>query len=50
LDTPLPEGAVLNLFWFNPDTGAWEVEQRSEADKNGVVEFEINHFSKYAIS
>ncbi len=50
LDTRLPEGAVLHLFWFNPDTGAWEVEQRGEADKKGIVEFEINHFSKYAIS
>ena len=50
LDTRLPEGTVLNLYWFNPDTGEWEVEQRGEADQKGIVKFQIHHFSKYAIS
>jgi len=50
LDSKLPEGTVLTLFWYNPDTRQWEVDQQGEADHKGVVEFEINHFSKYAIS
>ena len=41
---------VVDLFWFNPDTGVWELEQTVRVDKRGKAEFKIRHFSKYAIS
>jgi len=50
LITRFAKNTVLRLYWFNPETGRWEVEQRGEVDKKGVVEFEVHHFSKYAIS
>lgn len=34
------------LFYFNPDTAQWEVEQIASANSNLL----INHFSKYGIS
>ena len=37
------------LFWLNPCTGAWQLRARAPI-KNGVASFEINHFSKYAIT
>lgn len=42
-------GDVLTLYWFNPETLLWEVQQ--EVKVNGEeVEFKIYHFSRYAIS
>jgi hypothetical protein len=40
---------VEKLFWYNPATGRWVV---SDSDKvvSGSASFEIDHFSKYAIS
>jgi hypothetical protein len=43
------DGDVLTLYWYNPDTGLWEVEQRVKVDGE-EVEFKIYHFSRYAIS
>ena len=37
------------LFYFDPDLKGW-VYQGSSAVKDGVAEFPIYHFSKYAIS
>jgi hypothetical protein len=34
------------LFYYNPDTGQWEIQQ---AERQGS-ELLINHFSKYGIS
>ena len=39
----------LTLYWYNPDTGLWEVEQKVRLDGE-EVEFKIYHFSRYAIS
>lgn len=50
LKTRLQSGEVLRLFWFNPETGKWERQYRAKVDDDGVVEFKIYHFSKYAIS
>ncbi len=50
LETNLAEGTTISLYWWNPDNSLWEVEQSATVDENGVVEFLINHFSKYAIS
>lgn len=38
-----------NLFWKDTATGEWIVEDHSRI-VSGVIEFEINHFSNYAIS
>jgi hypothetical protein len=43
------DGDVLTLYWYNPDTGLWEVEQKVKVDDE-EVEFRIYHFSRYAIS
>ncbi len=37
------------ILYYNPLKKQWEY-QASAAVKNGIVEFDINHFSKYAIS
>ena len=42
-------GDVLTLYWFNPETRRWEVEQKVKVDGE-EVEFKIYHFSRYAIS
>lgn len=39
----------ISLFWLNPDTGFWQLQARGTIE-NGVGSFEIDHFSKYAIS
>jgi len=38
-----------NLYYFDPDLRSW-IYQGSNAVKDGIVSFDINHFSKYAIS
>lgn len=50
LNTEMPRGEPLKLFWFNPETGKWQLEQVATTDNSGKVVFLINHFSKYAIS
>jgi len=50
LKAKFPKGTRLNLYWFNPDTGVWELEQTVKTGKKGKVKFDIYHFSKYAIS
>ncbi|NIN00300.1 MAG: hypothetical protein GTO24_20145 [candidate division Zixibacteria bacterium] len=42
-------GDVLILYWFNPKTLLWEVQQEVEVDGE-EVEFKIYDFSRYAIS
>jgi hypothetical protein len=45
------EGDVLKLFWHNPETNRWEVQQKVKVDDSEVdLEFDIYHFSRYAIS
>ncbi|MBI5868062.1 MAG: hypothetical protein HZB43_07225 [candidate division Zixibacteria bacterium] len=41
--------ASVNLYWFNPATKQW-VLQQTQAPRLGVVAFDIYHFSKYGIS
>jgi hypothetical protein len=43
-------GELAKLYWFNPRTGRWQLEQVGRPDRNGNVTFLIFHFSKYAIS
>jgi hypothetical protein len=50
LSTTLPLNAVIRLLYFNPLTGQWEIEQAASVDSNGVAVFQLNHFSKYAIT
>jgi len=40
---------VLKLYYFNEDTGDWEVAAQSRI-RRGKVKFKIEHFSKYGIS
>lgn len=49
LGLPYPDGTVVTLRWYNPETGNWEV-QDSKPVRFGRVQFSINHFSKYGIS
>lgn len=45
------DGEVLRLYWQNPSSGLWEVEQAVEITGNKKkVKFDIYHFSRYAIS
>jgi hypothetical protein len=45
------KGEVLRLFWYNPATGLWELEQEVKVEDAQVeLEFEVDHFSRYAIS
>jgi hypothetical protein len=45
------EGDILILYWQNPNTHLWEVQQEVEVeDVNMEIEFDIYHFSRYAIS
>jgi len=50
LDTDLPPNTVLKLYYLNPNTGRWQLEQAAVTNGDGVVIFNIKHFSKYAIS
>jgi hypothetical protein len=42
------EGEILTLYWYNPDSGLWEVEQEAKVS-NSHAEFSVSHFSRYAI-
>lgn len=45
------DSGVLRLFWYNPTTDLWEVEQEVVITGNKKkVKFDIHHFSRYAIS
>lgn len=45
------DGEVVRLFWLNPETGLWEVEQEVMVEDEMVeLEFYVSHFSRYAIS
>jgi hypothetical protein len=45
------DGEVVRLFWLNPKTGLWEVEQEVMVENEMVeLEFYVSHFSRYAIS
>ena len=41
--------ATANLYHLDPDKGDWILQESSQVD-NGVPEFPIYHFSKYALS
>jgi hypothetical protein len=43
------KASAAKLHYFDPDLSMW-VLQKSSQVKNGVAEFPIYHFSKYAIS
>jgi hypothetical protein len=44
-------GESLKLYYFNPQTGLWQLEQVILVrDASVEVKFEISHFSRYAIS
>jgi hypothetical protein len=44
-------GQQLNLYWYNPSSRSWELEQEvTLKDGELEVEFKIYHFSRYAIS
>ncbi|MCD6161375.1 MAG: hypothetical protein J7K40_03055 [candidate division Zixibacteria bacterium] len=38
-----------DMYWYNPASLSWEVED-SDKVVNGIVTFDIDHFSRYAIS
>jgi hypothetical protein len=42
------EGETLTLYWYNPESGLWEVEQEVKIS-NSKAEFSVYHFSRYAI-
>jgi hypothetical protein len=42
------EGDLLTLYWYNPDSDQWEIEQEAKVI-NSHAAFSINHFSRYAI-
>jgi hypothetical protein len=42
------EGETLTLYWYNPESGLWEVEQEVTIS-NSQAEFSVYHFSRYAI-
>lgn len=49
LETSRPDGDQLRLFWWNPSTGRWELQETCTV-AGGQVSFSIHHFSKYGIS
>ncbi len=49
LETNRANGSTMRLFWWNPDTSAWEFQQATTVS-SGRVSFQIRHFSKYGIS
>jgi len=50
LETNLPNGKVLSLYWYNPAADRWVLQQTAKVDKYGNVKFTVDHFSKYGIS
>ncbi len=50
-DLDKEDSGVLRLYWNNPSTGLWEVEEEVVITGNKKkAEFDIYHFSRYAIS
>jgi hypothetical protein len=50
-DVDKEDSGVLRLYWYNPGTGLWEVEQEVVITGNKKkAKFDIYHFSRYAIS
>ncbi|HWO56116.1 MAG TPA: hypothetical protein VNN55_00965 [bacterium] len=49
LETSRPDGDQLRLFWWNPSTERWELQETCTVS-GGQVSFSIHHFSKYGIS
>lgn len=43
------DGQKLKLYYLNPETASWELLQEATI-KRGLVQFKLNHFSKYGIS
>jgi len=41
---------VFKLYWLNPATNRWELQESKTRDVNGFVSFSISHFSKYGVS
>ena len=40
----------FKLYWLNPATNRWELQESNTPDVNGFVSFSISHFSKYGVS
>jgi len=40
----------FKLYWLNPATNRWEIQESKSPDVNGFVSFSISHFSKYGVS
>jgi len=40
----------LNLYWYDPQDKEWEFEATAVVNVNGNATFDVDHFSKYAIS
>jgi hypothetical protein len=43
-------GQIVALFWLNPGTNLWQLQQRARVNADGEVHFYVTHFSKYGIS
>ncbi len=41
---------TVQMFWLNPATNLWELQQQVKALAHGEVKFVVTHFSKYGIS
>lgn len=41
---------TVNMYWLNPATNVWELQQQVKALAHGEVKFVVTHFSKYGIS
>lgn len=44
-----PNAVSAKLYYYDPQASAWVLQAESKV-KKGVAEFNINHFSRYAIS
>lgn len=40
----------LKLYWYDPETKRWELQETVVAGADGKALFHVKHFSKYAIS
>jgi len=49
LRSPKHGGGVVKLFYYDPDTDEWLLQQETKIEK-GKVTFSIDHFSKFGIS
>ena len=46
--TSAKDGSLAQLWWYNPDNGAWELIKQDKI-RNGKCTFSIDHFSKYRV-